>query len=181
MRIGNTRESYGLVTKLLHWATALLIIGLIGLGYYMVGLTYYDTWYHDSLEAHKALGMAVFALGVLTLAWRKLSPSPPLHDSLKRWEKIAATAMHHTLFLLVFLIPVTGFLVSTSEGKAVAFFSWFEVPALVVVGESLRDLAIAVHFYCAYGTGALVALHAAAALKHQLFDRDGTLARMIWR
>ena len=181
MRLGNTTEGYGLVTKCLHWATALLIIGLIALGWYMVGLTYYDLWYHKSLESHKALGMLVFVLGVITLAWRWLSPSPPLHASLKPWERSAATAMHHTLFLLTFLIPVTGFLVSTSEGHAVSFFEWFEVPALVVVGEGLRDLAIRVHFYCAYGTAALVALHAAAALKHQLLDRDGTLARMIWR
>jgi len=181
MRIRNNTESFGLLTKFLHWATALLIIGLIVLGYYMVGLTYYDTWYHDSLQAHKALGMLVFVLGAATLVWRHVSPSPPLHDSLKRWERIAATAMHHTLFLLVFLLPVTGFLVSTSEGKAVEFFDWFEVPALVVVGEGLRDLAIAIHYYCAYGTAALVALHAAAAFKHQLIDRDGTLARMLWR
>ena len=121
MRIRNTAEQYGLVTKSLHWLTALLIIGLIALGWYMVGLTYYDPWYHQSLETHKALGMAVFALGVLTLAWRRVSPSPG-HDGLRRWERIAATAMHHTLFLLVFLIPVTGFLVSTSEGQAVSFF-----------------------------------------------------------
>ncbi len=181
MRIRNNTISFGLVTKFLHWAIALLIIGLIGLGYYMVGLSYYDRWYHDSLETHKALGMLVFVLGALTLVWRTVSPSPPLHDSLKRWEKIAATAMHHTLFVLVFLFPVTGFLVSTSEGQAVTFFAWFDVPALVVVGAGLRDLAISIHFYCAYGTAALVAVHAAAALKHQLIDRDGTLARMLWR
>ena len=181
MRIRNNTESFGLVTKFLHWATALLIIGLIGLGYYMVGLGYYDPWYYGSLETHKGLGMLVFVLAVLTLLWRTLSPSPPLHDSLKRWEKIAATAMHHTLMLLVFLIPVTGFVVSTSEGQAVAFFAWFEVPALVVVGEDLRDLAISIHFYCSYGAAALVAMHAAAAFKHQLVDRDGTLARMLWR
>jgi len=181
VRVRNSREAYGLVTKGLHWATALLIIGLVALGAWMVTLTYYDGWYHRSLETHKALGMAVFALGVLTLAWRAVSPSPPLHASLKRWERIAATAMHHTLFLLVFLIPVTGFLVSTSEGAAVSFFELFDVPALVVVGEGLRDLAVKVHFYCAYGTAALVTLHAAAAVKHQFIDRDGTLARMIWR
>ena len=181
MRILNSTTSFGLVTKCLHWATAQLIIGLIALGYYMVGLSYYDAWYHDALQAHKALGMLVFVLGVVTLTWRQTSPSPPLHDTLKPWERIAATAMHHTLLLLVLLIPVTGFLVSTSAGKAVEFFDWFEVPALVVVGEGLRELAITIHFYCSYGTAALVALHAAAAFKHQFIDRDGTLARMLWR
>jgi cytochrome b561 len=181
MRIRNSTQSYGLLTKLLHWGTALLIIALIALGYYMVGLTYYDHWYHDSLQAHKALGMLVFVLGMLTLVWRWVSPSPPLHATLKVWERRAASAMHHTLFGLVFLIPVTGFLVSTSEGKAVEFFDYFDVPALLVLGPDWRDLAIKLHFYSAYATAGLVALHAAAAIKHQLLDRDGTLARMLWR
>jgi cytochrome b561 len=181
MGIRNTSESFGLLSKCLHWATAILIIGLIGLGYFMVGLTYYDPWYHDALQTHKALGMVVFVLGVLTLGWRWVSPSPPLQARLKPWERVAATAMHHTLFLLVLLIPVTGFLVSTSEGSAVEFFDYFQVPALLVVGEGLRDLAIKVHFYCSYGTAALVFMHAAAAIKHQVLDRDGTLARMLWR
>jgi cytochrome b561 len=180
MRILNTAEHYGLVTKLLHWATAFLILGLVALGWYMVDLSYYDRWYHKSLEGHKALGMLVFVLGVATLLWRRVSPSPA-HAGLKRWERVAATAMHHTLFLLVFLIPVTGFLVSTSEGHGVSFFEWFEVPALVVIPERLRELAIDVHYLCGYGTALLVALHAAAAFKHQLFDRDGTLVRMLWR
>lgn len=181
MRLRNSDAGYGLVAKFLHWSTALLIAGLIGLGYYMVGLTYYDRWYHQSLEAHKAFGVLVFVLGALTLGWRWLSPSPPHVATLKRWERTAATAMHHTLFALVLLIPLTGFLVSTSEGKGVDLFGWFVVPALVVVGEQLRELAIKVHLYCAYGAAVLVLMHAGAAFKHQLIDRDGTLARMLWR
>lgn len=181
MHIRNTAQSFGLLSKLLHWVTAFLILGLIALGYYMVDLTYYDPWYHDSLQTHKALGMVVFVLGLSTLVWRWVSPSPPLQSTLKPWERMAATAMHHTLFLLVLLMPLTGFLVSTSQGSAVEFFDFFEVPALLVVGEGLRDLAIQVHFYCTYGTGALVAMHAAAAIKHQVLDRHDTLARMLWR
>ncbi len=181
MRLRNSKQAYGIVTKLLHWLTALLIIGLLVLGWYMVDLTYYDRWYHDSTETHKALGMIVFALGVLTLVWRRVSASPIHLASLKPWERAAAAAMHHTLFVLVFLIPTTGYLISTSAGKTIAIFGWFEVPALIAVSTGLRDLAITCHFYLAYGTAALIALHAAAAFKHQLFDRDGTLARMLWR
>lgn len=181
MRLTNSTDAYGFVTKLLHWLTAILLIGLIVLGWYMVDLTYYDPLYHRSTETHKALGMGVFALGVLTLAWRRVSASPAHLASLRRWERIAATATHHTLFLLVFLIPVTGYLISTSAGKTIDIFGWFAIPALFDVGTGLRDAAITCHYYLAYGTAALVALHAAAACKHQWFDRDGTLARMLWR
>ena len=181
MRLSNSEQAYGIVTKVLHWLTALLITGLIVLGWYMVELTYYDRWYHDSTESHKALGMAVFALGVITLVWRRVSASPVHQASLKPWQRIAATAMHHTLFALILLIPATGYLISTSAGKTIDIFGWFEIPALFDVSTRLRDLAIACHYYLAYGTAALVVLHAAAAFKHQLIDRDGTLARMLWR
>lgn len=181
MRLTNSEHTYGVVTKLLHWATALLIVGLVALGWYMVGLTYYDRWYHDSTETHKALGMLVLALGVLTLIWRRVSPSPVHIASLARWERIAATTMHHTLLVLVVLIPVSGYLISTSAGKTVDIFGWFAIPAVFDVGTRVRDIAIVCHYYLAYGTAVLVGLHAAAAFKHQLFDRDGTLARMLWR
>ncbi|MEQ8231574.1 MAG: cytochrome b [Gammaproteobacteria bacterium] len=181
MRVRNDTAAYGLVTKLLHWATALLIIGLIWLGWWMVDLSYFDRWYQDSLALHRAFGLLVFVLGVATLAWRAVSPSPAAVATLKPWEKWLGTAMHHLLFLMVFAIPASGYLISTSAGQAIDVFGWFEVPALVKVDSGLRDLAIEVHYYLAYTTAALVLMHAGAALKHQFIDRDGTLARMIWK
>ncbi|MGE0485886.1 MAG: cytochrome b [Gammaproteobacteria bacterium] len=181
MQWGNSANRYGVVTKSLHWLTALLILGLIWLGWYMVDLSYFDRWYTESLTWHRVLGLLVFALGVATLAWRLVSPSPPSVPTLKPWERALGTAMHHLLFLMVFAIPVSGYLVSTSAGKSIDVFGWFVVPALVDVDSTLRDIAIEVHYYLAYSTAALVTMHAGAALKHQFFDRDGTLARMIWK
>lgn len=181
MRVRNTHEHYGLVTKLLHWVTALLIIGLIALGWWMVDLSYFDRYYQSSLSAHRALGMLVFVLGILTLAWRGLSPSPQAVASLKPWERVLGHAMHHLLFFMVLAIPLSGYLISTSAGQAIDVFGWFEIPAVVKVGSGLRDIAIDIHFYLAYATAILVCMHAGAALKHQLIDRDGTLARMIWK
>lgn len=181
MRLRNTGTDYGLVTRALHWLTALLIVGLIVLGWWMVDLSYFDRWYNESLQLHKVLGMAVLLLGIVTLGWRWLSPSPAGVASLAPWERRAGALMHHVLFALVFLVPVTGYLISTSAGKPVDVYGLFEIPAIVDVGTELRDLAIELHFWLAYATGALAAVHAAAALKHQFVDRDGTLARMLWR
>ena len=100
--------------------------------------------------------------------------------TIKRWERIAATATHHTLYLMMLLIPLTGYLISTSKGDAVSFFGWFEIPAFFVVTERLRDVAIDVHFYASYGTAVIAAMHALAAVKHQFLDKDGTLRRMLW-
>lgn len=182
MLFRNTRERFGAVTRFLHWAIALLILFLIWLGWYMVNLTYYDKWYNASLHWHRALGLLVLALALLKIGWQLWSPPPhAAAGTLKPWERRAATAMHVLLVLMMLLIPITGYLISTSAGKSVPLVAGIEVPALFDVGKELRDLAIDVHFWLAYATAFLAAGHAGAALKHQFVDQDGTLARMLWK
>ena len=176
----NTGSRYGLAAKLLHWSVAASILGLVWLGWYMVDLTYYDAWYNGSLAWHKALGLVAFVLGAVKIAWTVYSRPPAHAASLKRWERAAANAVHHVFYGMMVLIPLSGYFVSTSEGEGIDMWGWFKVPAVVVAGERLRDFAIEAHYWCAYGTLALTAVHAAAAMKHQLLDRDGTLRRMLW-
>ncbi len=177
----NSAVDYGWVTKGLHWTLAGLIFGLIGLGYYMVDLTYFDRWYNASLTLHRALGLLVLLLGSMLLGWKLISASPAYPPTVGPLSRVAATAVHALLLLMMVLIPVTGYLISTSAGKAIDVFGWFEVPPLVEVSTAVRDFAIRVHYFCAYGTGLLALAHAAAALKHQFIDRDGLLRRMWWR
>lgn len=174
----NTEQHYGLVSKTLHWSIALLIIGLIWLGWYMIDLTYFDRWYNTSLEAHKSLGMLVLALATLNITWKACNRSPTFVASIKVWERITARATHVALYIMMFLVPVTGYAISTAANSAVSFFGWFDIPAVLPASEGLRNLATEVHYYCSYGTAILVALHALAALKHQFVDEDGTLSRM---
>lgn len=176
----SSKTNYGIITRVLHWLVALLIIGLIGLGWWMIDLSYYDEWYYRALELHKALGMAVLALATVKIAWVVFDGKPRFTDSMKRWERTAATAVHHLFYLFMLLIPVTGYVISTSAGDGISIFGWFQVPAILAVGETLRDVAIEVHYWLAYVTAVLVLIHAAAAVKHQFIDRDETLRRMTW-
>ena len=181
MRFKNSATHYGLVSKFLHWVIALSILGLIGLGWYMVDLTYFDQWYNQSLALHKAIGMVVLGLALVFFGWKLVSPSPP-HQALGAvWQQRAATAMHIILMILMVVIPATGYLISTSAGKPITLFGLMDIPALFEKNKDLRDLAINLHFYLGYGMGLLALGHAGAAIKHQLIDRDGTLARMMWR
>jgi len=175
----NSATAYGLVARSLHWLIALLILALIWLGWYMVGLTYYDRWYNAALHYHRAVGMAVLLLGLAVIAWNLHNRPPPMVASLKRWEKAAAHAVHGFLYLAMVLLPLSGYLISTSAGDGVALFGGVEIPALVSLEGRARDGAIAVHYYLAYGALGLVCVHAGAALKHQFLDRDGTLRRML--
>jgi len=181
MQIRNSPEQFGLLTKILHWMIAALILFLVWLGWYMVDLDYYHKWYNSSLHWHKSLGMIVLILAVIKIGWQFYTPPPAVVDNLKPWEEKAANGMHHLLILMMLLIPVTGYFISTSDGKSVEVFDWFALPALISKNETVRDLAIGLHFYLAYAVAFLAAGHAGAALKHQFIDKDGTLARMIWK
>ncbi len=175
----NRRDSYGLVSIGFHWAIALAMLGLVGLGVWMVGLTYYDPWFNRSLALHKAFGILVLVLAAAKFGWLIVNPGPSFGPEVKPYERIGATAMHWLLNAFIVLLPATGYLISTSEGAGIDVFGLFEVPALFDMSEGTRDLAIKLHFYLAYGLIALVALHAGAALKHHLVDRGSTLRRML--
>lgn len=181
MRFRNSNSHYGLISKLLHWTIAALILGLVWLGAYMVELSYFDKWYNQSLSLHKSFGLLVLALAGVYFAWKLVSPSPTGLTAAPRWQRLSARLVHAGLMLLMVAIPVSGYLISTSAGKPVAFFGLFDVPAPARNNREIRDLAITLHYYFAYGIVLLVVAHAGAAVKHQLFDKDGTLARMIWR
>lgn len=180
MKLTNSRHAFGVVTRILHWLVALPMIGLIGLGWWMVGLSYYDRWYHDALELHKAAGMVVLALGSAKVVWYLANTRVDFAGRLSRPERIAARGVHALFLLLMVLVPATGYLISTSAGDGISLFGLLEIPALVSKNDTVRDLAIAVHWYAAYAVAVLVCLHAGAALKHQFVDRDGTLRRMLW-
>lgn len=179
MALRNTREQFGAFSKLLHWLIAALIIGLIALGWYMVGLTYYDRWYNTSLELHKALGMLGLILAVTKITWSLGDTTPDPAPTIKPWELKSAHTMHRTLYAMMLLLPLTGYVISTSAGDPISFFGLFGIPALLPQSDRLRDLTIEVHYYAAYATAALVILHALAAFKHEFIDRDGTLRKML--
>jgi cytochrome b561 len=181
VKFKNTSTNFGVVTKWLHWLIALMMLALVWLGWYMVDLTYYDRWYNQALSYHKAAGLLVLGLAAFWLGWRLVSPSPQALESSPAWVRRSATIMHGLLVLLMFVIPLTGYVISTSAGKPVSFFDWFNIPALFQINPEVRDAAIAAHYYMAYGLCVLVAGHAGAAFKHQFINRDGTLLRMLWR
>ena len=173
------KDHYGIVSSGFHWAIALAVVGLVGLGAWMVGLTYYHPWYYDSLALHKAIGIVVLALALAKFGWKLVDRNPGFGPEVKPHERAGATAMHWLLNALMVLLPVTGYLISTSEGAGIDMFGLFDVPALVDVTAGTRDLAIDIHFYVAYGGIALVGMHIIAALKHHFIDRGSTLRRML--
>ena len=80
----NSDDRYGLISKIFHWSVAFGIIALIFLGWWMVGLSYYDSWYNRGLELHRAFGMIVLLLAALLMTWKIVTPSPSFQSEMRK-------------------------------------------------------------------------------------------------
>ncbi|MEM7300314.1 MAG: cytochrome b [Pseudomonadota bacterium] len=170
--------SFSLLTRFLHWLIAAHMIGLIALGWWMIDLSFYSSWYYTAPYLHKAFGVLVLVLGLLLLVERAVRGRPAPLSNHTKLEKLASRIAHLLLLAAVLIIPVTGYIFTTSKGEGVSFFDLFTIPALFDVSDGLRDAAIDVHYYASYGLIVVIMLHAAGALKHHFIDKDRTLRRM---
>lgn len=170
-------ETYNRGAIALHWITAALIIANLLLGLSMVGLPISPRklqWY----LVHKSIGITVFLLTSLRLAWRALRPHPaPL--PMAAWQRRAAAVSHGLLYVLLFVIPISGWLYSSATGVQVVYLGLLPLPDLVGKNRALADVLRLVHVGLNSLLFVVVCVHVAAAVKHHVVDRDRALARML--
>lgn len=174
----DTRSGYGWITISIHWISALLILFLFGLGVYMVDLSYYDDWYHKGPALHISLGLILFFIMTFRLLWRTNNLTP-IELSDKRLNNLAAKWVKIVLYSLVFIVLISGYLITTAEGKPAAIFDVINIPALTELSADNVDLAGEIHEYLAWVIVILALLHAGGALMHHFVFRDRTLVRML--
>lgn len=181
MQWRNSSDTYGFISVLLHWLVAVAVFGLFGLGLWMTGLDYYSSWYRTAPDLHKGIGIVLFAVMLIRVAWRFGSAGPAPLAAHGRLVHLATRLAHGALYLGLFAVMISGYLISTADGRPISVFGLFAVPALPVAIPRQEDVAGAVHAYLAWALIGLAALHALAALKHHFIDRDPTLRRMFGR
>jgi cytochrome b561 len=189
MALRNTERSWGLVARVLHWSIAAIILFQLAVGVYMVNVIGDDIIArYDLTQTHKSWGFVVFALGLARIAWRWANPTPELPE-MPAWQRSASQASHVALYALMIAIPVTGWLMASASpfNDPDAYvrirntvFGLFELPDPYPQGsEALTEQLARFHAGFALALAGLLAVHVAAALKHQFVDRDGLLRRMI--
>ncbi|WP_210453033.1 cytochrome b [Pantoea ananatis] len=179
MLLRNSPGLYGWLSIFLHWSMALVIYAMFALGLWMVGLSYYDTWYHNAPEIHKSIGVILMLALIIRLIWRVVSPPPKPLSSYSPLVRITAVVAHGLLYGLLIAILFSGYLISTADGKPVSVFGWFSLPAVLTGAGEQADLAGDIHLWLAWCIVILSVLHGLAALKHHFIDRDITLKRML--
>ena len=163
----------------LHWLMALLIFSAFPLGVYMHDLPLSPTKL-QLFSYHKWLGITILLAAAARLAWRITHPAPAMVD-MPRWQRIAAHGIHHLLYVLLFAIPLSGWLMSSAKGFQTVWFGVLPLPDLVGKNKELGDLLTELHQSLNFGLLLLVGAHIAGALKHHFVERDDTLRRMTFR
>ena len=174
----HTSARYARIAIGLHWLIAVALIGSFAVGLYMVDLPLSPqklriySW-------HKWAGETIFLFVMLRLSWRLLHRPPELPATMPAWQIKAAQATHTLLYLLMFAVPLSGWLMSSAKGFQTVYFGVLPLPDLLGKNEELGDLLQQAHRMLNFGMAALVVAHLGAALKHHFIDRDEVLVRMI--
>lgn len=178
--IRNSKERWGRVSIALHWLTALLVIGLAVVGLVMTGLP------NSALKVqvyalHKSVGLTVLALAALRLLWRLVAGAPDEIPA-PRLQQLAAKAVHWALYVLLFALPLSGWLFNSAAGFPLKWFGVLALPKLFTgYNPELKHLAHELHESGFYLLALLLVLHAGAALYHHYLKKDDTLNRMTGR
>ena len=169
---------YTRTAKGLHWLIALLMLGLLGLGFYMHDLPL-SPQKLQLYSWHKWAGVTVFLLVIVRLAWRVTHQPPPLPAGMPRWQQWAAHTTHVLLYLLMLAIPLSGWLMSSAKGFQTVWFGVLPLPNLLAKDKALGDLLATLHMSLNLLLVALLVAHVGASLKHHFINKDDVLLRML--
>jgi len=173
MRAANDPARFGAVTRVIHWVMALGVIGALGFGSYIARMevNLSNLW---MFGAHKSVGLVLLALVVLRILWHRISP-PPAPLPAEPWKTAIARAAHRAFYVLLIVVPLSGWVGSSATGIDTVLFGRWTVPAIAPVSEAWETAAFAVHFWATKLLAALIVLHIIGAVSR----RDGTLRRML--
>lgn len=173
----NGQDRIGLVTRLLHWTMAAGIFATIPIGLWIANAQpslALIPWF----GVHKTIGLSLLALVLLRLAWHRATPPPGPLPGGPPWADRLARATHRAFYLLLLLMPLSGWIGSSATGIDTVVFGRWTVPAIAPASPGIEAAAFLVHRLAAYLLAALVLLHVAGALRRAA-KGDGTLRRMI--
>lgn len=170
-------QRYTPLAQLLHWLVFLLFVTQYSLA------TTIDVVGRGSFEdflyaTHKSIGLTLLLLVFVRIWWRRNHPPPPDNLPYPQWQKRAATATHHLLYVAMVVMPVSGYVFVMAGGYGATLFG-LPVPDLIGKWEALGDLAEEVHAITGWIIGALLCMHIGAALYHQVMLKDNLISRML--
>lgn len=173
----NTEESYGLVARIFHWLVGLMIIIVIIVGYTMADMEPSDQKW-ALYNGHKATGVVILMLVSMRFLWKLSNKTTLLPADIPAWQKLAAKTTYFILYVLMFLMPISGLLMSLLSGHPVDVYGLFTIDKLAE-NKPLAMQFHSIHVFSSFILTAFVVLHISAAWYHHLIRKDNVLMRMI--
>lgn len=172
---------------ILHWVIGVIVIINVVLAWTFEFLP--DDIAQPVTNTHKTLGILVLGLVLMRLLWRFAHTPPAYEPPLPRWQQRSARAVHAGLYVLMFALPLSGWIYDSAWEWAASFpisvFGLFEMPRLAPIVNLPADIkepldvwAGKLHHWFGYALYALFIAHVAGAIKGQWFDGHQTLTRM---
>lgn len=169
-KLGDNKQSYGRVSKWLHWGMALMLVVMISGGTYVAGLDQSDPSRLKLLGMHKSFGMIFMQLTILRLIWSRISRPPQLPDALADWEKRLSRIITGSLYILMVAIPFSGFALTNFAGYPVSFFGLVDMPQMFEKNINMAAFAREAHGLLVYTLLLALFAHIAGVLKHRYMD-----------
>jgi cytochrome b561 len=172
---------WNIVVIALHWLSAILILALLAVGFFMTSATLGAATQFDLYQWHKTFGFVLLLLTVMRVFARTLTASPAPPADMAPWERRAAGATHFAFYAVLLIVAFAGWLRVSSAiiPIPINFFGLTKIPNLVGPDEAFSERMAFFHEASAWLLLALLALHTAAALKHHYFNEDNVLTRMV--
>lgn len=167
---------YPVSAKLIHWASAFIILSMLFLGVSMIQSL--ATWQIEALALHQSFGVMVLVLLGLRLLNNLRFKAPALPDDLSNIQRLAAKGSHVLLYLGMFSLPMLGWLMQNANGVDVNVFGFFVLPTLLSPSIEYYGLLRELHGLAAWLLFGLILLHIAGALYHELIRGDHVLRSM---
>lgn len=174
----NTDTAWGTIAKFLHWGIAILIVAQIILGLVAIGWRLSPTKLNLFIW-HKSLGILLLATIAARLLWRFANPTPHLPGNTPAWERFAAHASHALLYICMFGLPLSGWVINSAANVPLRVFWLFPLPAITAPDKALAETMKVVHLGLLVTLCIVLAIHIAAALRHHFIKRTDILLRML--
>jgi cytochrome b561 len=177
--VKNEANRYGIMSRLLHWTIGILFISLIPLGIFTSMIPENTPFRLSYYVIHKTIGVTLFILVLIRIAWNMFSQRPALNSSLKERDAKLAHRAHLTLYFIMLAVPVTGFMMTSYHGYGTYFYFW-EFPPPVEESDIYIVWGLFHKYLLPYLIYIVLGAHVLGALKHHFIDRDKTsIKRMI--
>lgn len=170
---------FSAVNQAFHWLTVLLMMAILPIAWIMISLPKdaptRDAWF----TTHKTIGLLILALTVLRILWRFIDVPPRMSGLVGAFHRVSGHIVHGLLLVVLLVMPISGYLLSTFAGKPPVLFGLWPLPALVAKDMDSAKIAGAVHVFTQWAVYALVILHVGGVAYHIVFGRTGVLGRIL--